>query len=642
MRLLADLRVLWAKLSRSARVFVVTLAAYVGLTWAGAGEGLQTALEVILVGCGLLLVLQAVRWSIRTTIWRLRNRLIVAYLFMALVPILLIGAFTYIAAWVFAGQLSVYLVRGEFSRRIDTLDGAGGYVLRQPDRAASVPRIGGFLEPFYPGLEIATDGPSGSARYPSTSRLKPVGGVWAKSRGLLARDGTYYGWINLSEGGQQLTMQFPISPEFLASLSPEMGEVSILNFGDEPDKKKRRRTLRSSSSTDAGAVPAALNSLDGEVIWGAVEQVAVPDSGPTPQRAFFTVRTRMSSALRVLFSEKIAWDNSYALLGLRVVGGLFIIVELIALVIGISLSRSITNAVHALYEGTERVMEGDFSHRIRVKGRDQLASLSSSFNRMTENLESLLKVAKEKERYEAELEIAREIQKQLYPRSVPASPSLKLTALYKPARMVSGDYYDYRRLQDGRMALAIGDVAGKGISAALLMATVQSGFRSELRHSGDAGMVSTSAIVSQLNQQLHANTPPEKFATFFLGIYDEETCRLTYTNAGHLQPILVRDGKCSRLEVDGMVIGAFPFARYGESTVELAKGDLVLLFTDGISEPENEYGEMFGEDRLADLVVKHASTGDAALVDSIIEAVERWTGSPELQDDMTLLLIRRV
>ena len=116
---------------------------------------------------------------------------------------------------------------------------------------------------------------------------------------------------------------------------------------------------------------------------------------------------------------------------------------------------------------------------------------------------------------------------------------------------------------------------------------------------------------------------------------------LTYTNAGHLPPILVRNGAASRLEVNGTVVGAFSFAQYGESSIRLEPGDLLVCFTDGITEPENEFGEMFGEDRLTELVVKHASRDSADIINAATESVRQWTGSPELQDDMTLLLARR-
>ena len=154
--------------------------------------------------------------------------------------------------------------------------------------------------------------------------------------------------------------------------------------------------------------------------------------------------------------------------------------------------------------------------------------------------------------------------------------------------------------------------------------------------------ISTSKLVSNLNHQLFGSTAPEKYATFFFGVYDEPTSTLTYTNAGHLPPYLVRDGKATAFEVNGMVVGAFPFAEYGESQIRLESNDLVVCYTDGITEPENEYGEMFGEERLIDLVVRNAHLPEAEIADLIVEAVRQWTSSEELQDDMTLLLARRV
>jgi sigma-B regulation protein RsbU (phosphoserine phosphatase) len=229
-------------------------------------------------------------------------------------------------------------------------------------------------------------------------------------------------------------------------------------------------------------------------------------------------------------------------------------------------------------------------------------------------------------------------------------PTLRITAMWDPARMVSGDYYDYQLLGPTKVSVVVGDVAGKGISAALLMATVQSSFRSQLRSSleyaatsggGSSPVaISTAHLVSSLNQQLHAHTAPEKFSTLFFGIYDEPSRTLSYTNAGHLPPILIRTGSCRRLNVNGMVVGAFAQATYDSSELRLEPGDLLVFFTDGITEPEDAYGEMFGEDRLTDLLIKNAALDDTELVRLIVRSVRQWTGSAELQDDMTLLLIR--
>jgi sigma-B regulation protein RsbU (phosphoserine phosphatase) len=306
-------------------------------------------------------------------------------------------------------------------------------------------------------------------------------------------------------------------------------------------------------------------------------------------------------------------------------------------------------AVDALHEGTQRVMRGDLTHRIAVHGNDQLAELSRSFNRMTENLGQLLEGEKERQRLRAELEIAREVQSQLHPKPIQGLGSLRLDSVCEAARMVSGDYYDYQKISENQLALAIGDVAGKGISAALLMATLQSSMRSQLRQwteaikAGRGDGFSASRLISNLNQQVYASTAPEKFATFFFSLYDDATSQLTYVNAGHLPPILVRGGLASTLDTNGMVVGAFPFASYNESRLELQRGDLLVLYTDGITEPENEYGEDFGEQRLRELLVANADRDGAEITAEVMDAVRRWTAFPdELQDDMTLLVLRKL
>ena len=300
--------------------------------------------------------------------------------------------------------------------------------------------------------------------------------------------------------------------------------------------------------------------------------------------------------------------------------------------------------MHELYEGTTHVKEGDFSYRVPVKGNDQLAELTMSFNTMTQNLGQLIVVAKEKERLESELAIAREVQNQLFPKDVPFTKTLELKGVCNPARMVSGDYYDFIALSESSLAFAIGDVAGKGISAALLMATIQSTMRTQLSTSNGHGRVypSTAKMVATLNRLLYATTAPEKYATFFFAVYEEGTHNLTYTNAGHLAPILLRGSTVRTFDSTGTVVGAFPFARYEEKAVSLEHGDLLVAYTDGIVEPENAYGEMFDVERLTDLLVKHVKADSSEIIARTMEAVHEWTGTSELQDDMTMVLARRI
>jgi phosphoserine phosphatase RsbU/P len=210
--------------------------------------------------------------------------------------------------------------------------------------------------------------------------------------------------------------------------------------------------------------------------------------------------------------------------------------------------------------------------------------------------------------------------------------------------MVSGDYYDFMPLSEGWLAFAIGDVAGKGISAALLMATIQSTMRTQLSATNGSGpqSLSTAKLVSTLNRQLYATTAPEKYATFFFAMYNDTTNSLTYTNAGHLAPILLRGTEISTMDSTGTVVGAFPVARYTEKTVQLQQGDMLVAYTDGIVEPENAYGEMFGDERLTDLLLKYTNADSSEIIARTMEAVNQWTGGGELQDDMTMVVARRL
>jgi sigma-B regulation protein RsbU (phosphoserine phosphatase) len=317
---------------------------------------------------------------------------------------------------------------------------------------------------------------------------------------------------------------------------------------------------------------------------------------------------------------------------------------MVSLWAGVKLTRAITGSVHELYEGTQHVREGDFSYRIPVKGADQLAELGTSFNTMTENLGLLIVVAKEKERLESELAIARDVQNRLFPRDVPFTKSLELKGVCAPARMVSGDYYDFMALPHDGLAFAIGDVAGKGISAALLMATIQSTMRTQLSTADGNPLehLSAAKMVGTLNRQLYNTTSLEKYATFYFALYDEAQHTLTYTNAGHLAPMLLRGNNLKMLDSTGTVVGAFPLAVYEEKTVTLEHGDVLLAYTDGIVEPENVYGEMFGEERLKDLLVKYSRADSTELIARTMEAVVHWTGEGELQDDMTMVVARRI
>jgi sigma-B regulation protein RsbU (phosphoserine phosphatase) len=210
--------------------------------------------------------------------------------------------------------------------------------------------------------------------------------------------------------------------------------------------------------------------------------------------------------------------------------------------------------------------------------------------------------------------------------------------------------------------VAVGDISGKGISAALLMATIHSAVRAyeqeQLASVGIAAAYGTTSRVAAvesrmappapgqmlwlLNRHLFQSTQPEKYATLFLGFYDDEKHRLTYANAGHLPPIVLSaDGAVRRLQTGGTVVGLFPDCDYAEETIELYPGDIFIAFSDGITEPENEFGE-FGEDRLIETVAAHRHQSLERVTEHVISAVQDWIGSTEQPDDITVVLARRI
>lgn len=656
----------WTRARKLDKAFVVLLGVYLILRLAWPDSVLESLVAFATSILGAWIVLRMVRIGLRKLIWRLRNRLMAAYFFIAVLPILLVLTLVGLGAYVLAGQVAVYLVRSELDRRLIALQSVAQDVSASPSNLQRIDESG---QQRFPGLILVTTQSGAEQEWPPNAAVRLPNALPANASGFASRDGRYYAWADIAAGDKRTLALTPLTRRFLSSLAPGLGDFYFLqrDFGDpsaedHPAPSKPKIKV-SSGSTKLGAggegdfqltpaggdapqtqVPPPVNRFDVDVRWGSLIRAVEWENPQKTQSALLAVHTRLSSILAAILSQG---GDELVLTVFYIVAAAFLLVAVTGLAIGISMSRSITGAVHSLYEGTQRVMHGDFSHLIQVKGRDQIAELSTSFNSMTQNLERLLVVAKEKERMEAEIEIARGVQDQLYPKAPPVFESLRVLGSCSPARMVSGDYYDYQ-LVDGKLAIAIGDVAGKGISAALLMATIQAAMRMELRAAVEMAApsmnglrFSTARMVSELNQQLYATTSPEKYATFFFAIFDQTTGLMTYTNAGHLQPVLFRDGAASPLDVNGTVVGAFPFSTYEESKVELRRGDLLVCYTDGITEPENEYGEMFGEERLIELVAKNSDRDESQIIDCIMERVREWTGKPELSDDMTVLLARK-
>src|SRR5581483_4416603 len=242
----------------------------------------------------------------------------------------------------------------------------------------------------------------------------------------------------------------------------------------------------------------------------------------------------------------------------------------------------------------------------------------------------------EKKRLEEELAVASEIQLRLQPVSPPQLQGYELTGMSFPCREIGGDYYDFIERTDGNLEIALGDVSGKGTGPALLMASLHAAVRAQATTGS-----SVSGVMGAISEYLDRNSPDNKFATLFLGVLDTETGNLVYSNAGHNPPILIRADRVDRLEVGGVPVGLLPESTYEESTVKIEPNDILLLFSDGITESVNESDEEFGDARLIEVARQYRDAPVARLRDKIEEALSKFVGKAAPVDDMTLVIMKR-
>jgi phosphoserine phosphatase RsbU/P len=249
--------------------------------------------------------------------------------------------------------------------------------------------------------------------------------------------------------------------------------------------------------------------------------------------------------------------------------------------------------------------------------------------------EALLKtVASERDLALTELERAREVQQGLLPRTLPTIPGFQVASHFEPARVVGGDYFDIIKLSDSKLGVCIADVAGKGISAALLMANVQATVRAFA-----SDVASPAWVCSRVNSVLCNNIARAKFVTFFYGVLDSALHRFEYCSAGHVPPILVRaDGRSEALECQGAVLGVFPDWEYSDSSLQLSRGDRLVLFTDGASEACTPDGDEYGEERIAAAAARAVRMSGERILQSLIAEVKAFCRF-QLNDDLTLIVI---
>ena len=598
------------------------------------------------------------RWARKRLLWGLRNRLVVAYIFIAVVPVVLLLAMAGLSAYLLYFQLGAHLLQDDLSERIsevshiaetldETIENDIARGVRVNARAVltrtGIAAMMSAASKRLPGLEVHL--PEAAAAI--GSNVRPVNGY----SGLVQSDGNL--WIEAVVPGRfeseqgELFVRVPVTGAFLAGLAPDLGPIQLTTFRPAATSDSDasildlsgRRLVRAAQVASVRPLQPKRGWYDMGISGGStLNAVLLSHNEPTtdtmPVAATFSLRPSVMT--RRLFASLGLLGDPLVII-LILIGVFFLILEVAALVTGVVLTRTITLAVDDLYEATRHVRQGDFRHRIHVRQRDQLGVLAESFNAMTGSIAELIEEQRQRQKLENELTIAREVQTQLFPRALPEMSGVELAAVCRAARVVSGDYYDFMNLGQSRLGMAIADISGKGISAALLMASLQAALRGQAVMNGHR---TTAQVVSSLNRHLFLNTSDDRYATLFYAEYDASSRSLCYTNAGHCAPLFVVGNTVKKLDQGGTVVGLFDNADYQQVAVPAEPGALFVGFSDGLLEPENVYGEEFGTLRLANEVLRLRDIPAERLAKGLLSAVEQWAGSPEQADDMTVIVAR--
>ncbi|HUE52500.1 MAG TPA: SpoIIE family protein phosphatase [Terriglobales bacterium] len=687
-------------------LFLFVLQKILGLFKVAAGTSLGGWVTFLSLAVIVLFAIIAFRRLKAKLLWRLRNRLIVTYVFIGVIPVALLASMAFITVYLFAGQFANFVVTSDLNSRLRSLEAVNAAIANE--LAARVERGQPATAESLEGLK-RHDPAWARRKICAWSDEKPLplcGGVTPDALpfgrapsvspqfGAIVSDGNKLhlrSVTTLSFGSRKLTVisSEPLDRQLLEVIAADLGEITLYAMTASPTDTQTPPTSAESQKDEgvavrngpdgvvmdsrrgqvlrpiltAGSLPASSGIFDREITFGTPLPVVNWANGEQQKAAaLLRVQTRPSVLYARLFAAlgDFAKGVEYVLLFSAIV---FAIIELLALWIGTRLTRTVTAAVAQLYDATKHINQGDFSHRIPVKSSDQLATLANSFNSMTTSIEKLVQEQKQKQRLENELAIAQEVQAQLFPQHISQLASLEVYGFCRPARTVSGDYYDFLTVDSDKLLLAVGDISGKGISAALLMATIHSAVRAyslegtpilrepmavgagggsgkRLVSGSHGGEVSPATLLSLLNHQLYQSTPAEKYATLFLGTYDEADRKLTYSNGGHLPPIILsEDGALRRLDHGGTVVGLFERVSYEEASIHLRRGEIFLAYSDGVTEPENDFGE-FGEQRLIELVQENRHLPLTRITEIVTAAVDDWIGDQEQPDDVTLVLAR--
>ena len=638
----------------------------------------------VIVGALIIIVLMFADMKQRL-LWRIRRKLAVSYIFIGFIPALLIIVFFLVAGLLLFFNIASFMMRNELAQLVERTRLIADSAALGLDRAVGAEQTRAVIEvrrntlaPRYPGASVALV-PSARPCGQSARIALPGGPMAVGPWQHVAAPAAVPDWIPCTGFAGLMSFKDGDATRITARAVVWPATVGGAVVVDVPVDAAFERELRERAGLTLGGVTLSEEST-------FLDPDSDPDAEPAPRGiilgpANIGVGDDQTGLKWVALVDSVGWDAGTTvkllvsfgmslaeiydrmaltkdsrvgeidvgrslLVALALVGGLFLIIQAVAFAMGLALARSITGSIHELFAGTERVRRGDFAGRVSIKSRDQLGELSESFNSMTSSIEDLLQQKAEKERLEQELRIARNIQMSLLPQGPLAMPGLTLTAHCEPAREVGGDYYDFLPIDEHTVGILVADVSGKGTSAALYMAELKG-----IVLSLSQRYRSPRELLIEADRIISRHLDSRSFITVTYLVVDLQAGMVQYARAGHCPLVYVPGPYATQrapqlLAPDGLVLGlqldgGQTFVRLLEEiSVPLGRGDLFVLYTDGLTEAMNAEGDFFGESRLAALIGELADLPADELRERILRDIEAFTGSALQQDDMTMVVLR--
>jgi serine phosphatase RsbU (regulator of sigma subunit) len=579
----------------------------------------------VVVGLTLYGLAITVRWLLSRLFWTVGRRLMLSYFMIGLMPFFVMAILLAVVLYLIAGVATQASFKSERQASIGQLESLNFEYALQGKK----PR----------GVEVYDTGDDTGKNMPEWLQNRSFSGIALRNEAPVMVVARQY---PMNGENRTVVLAQPLDQEWKDRLEERSGMIVMQNIAShegegihvsKPKKDDDKETLGDFSRRGVKfnrVVFYDITEDDGLADWNNGQLQA-------KRRLFTVISNPISNLVQFYFGGA---TNSYimrtifkSIFGL---GTLLMLIYLFASAFAAVLIFSISRAVNRIEKGTKAVERGDFSYRINMKPHNQLGEMAQSFDRMTESIASLLTTVAEKERLQSEIEIAASIQRNLLPKEGPQFRGVSFSAHFEPTASIGGDYYDVFNIDKNRLAVAIGDVSGHGLSTGLVMAMVKAAITTLVEEGAEE-----TSLFHRLNDLVYRSTERRAFMTLAFTIFDLEKGTIRHTNAGHLYPYLLRQGEpLTSFESPSLPLGVRSEITTKTVEVNLAEGDAIVYLSDGIVEAQNSEGDPFGFDQLEALLALQSERSPSMIRDAILTAVARHSGSRPADDDRTVMVLR--